>query len=167
MSASPPLLDEDESIALRLVGALITILLVGVLAFGVNQARKPKLATIAPSPAAAAHSDSDQRVIVREDGRVIFYFGNASSTLAAEGDTALARIVSETQSGKTAVLSGFHDSSGDPALNAELAKQRALAVQASLLRLGVSAERIDLQEPMETLGGADAAEARRVEVALR
>jgi K(+)-stimulated pyrophosphate-energized sodium pump len=65
------------------------------------------------------------------------------------------------------VVSGFHDASGDPVRNAELARQRALAVRDALKAAGVTEDRIELRKPQELVGGADAAEARRVEVALR
>ncbi|MNL84620.1 hypothetical protein D3C87_2126470 [compost metagenome] len=51
-------------------------------------------------------------------------------------------------------------------MNAELAKQRALAVQATLLELGVKPEMIELSKPEQTLAGGSNAEARRVEVVL-
>lgn len=67
----------------------------------------------------------------------------------------------------TLILSGYHDASGDAAANAELAKRRALAVREALIAAGVSEKKIALARPLLTLGGADAAEARRVEVTLR
>ena len=63
-------------------------------------------------------------------------------------------------------VSGFHDKSGDPALNAELAKKRALAVRSVLVAAGVQENRIVMSEPAETTGAADDNEARRVEVGI-
>ena len=65
------------------------------------------------------------------------------------------------------VLSGFHDSTGDPARNAELAKQRAFAVRDALIAEGVAEGSIDLQKPeaMPNTQGNDP-EARRVEVKI-
>ena len=68
--------------------------------------------------------------------------------------------------GKMAVISGFHDASGDPAQNAELAKQRALAVAALLKAAGVADDRIELKKPEQMVGDGPAHLARRVEVAL-
>jgi len=65
------------------------------------------------------------------------------------------------------VLSGFHDASGDPVANAELAKQRAFAVRDLLATAGVSERGIELAKPAVTTGGADPREARRVDVTLR
>ena len=62
-------------------------------------------------------------------------------------------------------LSGFVDSSGDPAKNAELAKQRAITVRDALAAAGVAADRIDLSKPPQIeAGSADAARARRVDI---
>ena len=52
--------------------------------------------------------------------------------LAAGANEALADVVKGVAEGKMAVVSGFHDATGDAALNAELAKQRALAVRDAL-----------------------------------
>ena len=68
--------------------------------------------------------------------------------------------------GKKAVVSGFHDATGDAALNAELAKQRAFAVRDALKALGVAEDKIELKKPEETTASGSNAEARRVEVAL-
>ena len=43
------------------------------------------------------------------------------------------------------VISGYHDASGDPAQNAELAKQRAMAVRDALKTAGVAEDRIELK----------------------
>lgn len=65
------------------------------------------------------------------------------------------------------MVSGYHDASGDPAANAELAKRRAMAVREALVAAGIAAPRVVLARPMVTVGGADPREARRVEVTLR
>jgi OmpA-OmpF porin, OOP family len=63
-------------------------------------------------------------------------------------------------------ISGYHDKTGDPAKNAELAKSRAMAVKNVLISAGVPEDRIMLQKPVETTGAADDKEARRVEVTV-
>ena len=65
------------------------------------------------------------------------------------------------------LLSGFHDASGDPARNAELAKQRALSVKDALVAAGVAQERIKLRKPESTLGNGSAEEGRRVEIRIQ
>jgi len=63
------------------------------------------------------------------------------------------------------VISGFHDATGDPAMNAELAKQRAFAARDALKAAGVAEDKIELKKP-EQINAGTAAEARRVEVKL-
>ena len=86
--------------------------------------------------------------------------------LAAGANEALADVVKGVAEGKKAVISGFHDATGDAALNAELAKQRAFAVRDALKALGVAEDKIELKKPEETTATGSNAEARRVEVAL-
>jgi outer membrane protein OmpA-like peptidoglycan-associated protein len=57
--------------------------------------------------------------------------------------------------------------SGDAAVNAELAKQRAIAVRDTLLGLGVAVEKIELKKPENTSGTGSNAQARRVEVSVK
>ncbi len=62
-------------------------------------------------------------------------------------------------------LSGFHDKTGDPAKNVELAKERALAVRNVLISAGVSEDRIMMKKPTEMTGDLkDDKQARRVDV---
>ena len=61
-------------------------------------------------------------------------------------------------------LSGFTDATGSAAKNAELAKTRAQAVRDALKAAGVAEDRIVLKKPETITGGADAKEARRVEI---
>ena len=64
------------------------------------------------------------------------------------------------------LVSGFHDASGSASVNAEIAKQRAMAARAALVAEGVPAARIVLRKPEQTLGDGDPIEARRVDVHL-
>ena len=62
-------------------------------------------------------------------------------------------------------LSGFVDSTGSAAQNAELAKQRAFAVRDALTKAGVAADRIELRKPSQIeAGSGNAAQARRVDI---
>ena len=71
------------------------------------------------------------------------------------------------QSGGRVLVSGYHDATGDPAKNAELAKQRAMAVGAALKLAGVPDDKIELAKPAQTQADGPPAEARRVEVKLQ
>lgn len=139
---------------------ILTAYVWGLSNTGPNAAAAP-----APAPEAAAPADDADKVVV-EDGVVKFYFATGSNTLAAGANEALAEIVTGAAEGKTAVISGYHDATGDAAQNAELAKNRAQAVQAALEALGVPADKIDLKKPESTTGDGSNAEARRVEVTL-
>jgi outer membrane protein OmpA-like peptidoglycan-associated protein len=97
---------------------------------------------------------------------VKFYFASGKADLAAGANEALADVVKGVADGRMAIVSGFHDATGDAALNAELAKNRALAVREALKALGVAEERVELKKPEETQASGSNAEARRVEVVL-
>jgi outer membrane protein OmpA-like peptidoglycan-associated protein len=97
---------------------------------------------------------------------VKFYFASGKFDLAAGAPQALADITKGVAEGKKAVISGFADSSGNPEMNAELAKQRAFAVRDALKALGVAEDKIELKKPEQITGSGDASQARRVEVSL-
>ncbi len=125
------------------------------------------LANNAPAaPVADTASAADAASVRVENGVVKFYFASAKADLAAGANEALADVVKGIAEGKKAVVSGFHDATGDAAANAELAKQRAFAVRDALKGLGVAEDKIELKKPEETTASGSNAEARRVEVAL-
>ena len=117
--------------------------------------------------ASAGAAAADEASVQYEEGKVRFYFASGKAELAAGAKEALADAVAAAKAGKKLVLSGFHDSTGDPARNAELAKQRAFAVRDALIAEGVAEGSIDLQKPeaMPNTQGNDP-EARRVEVKI-
>lgn len=158
-----PYVGEDEGIALRLV-AIIVVLVVGLaVGIGVFKARSAKTAA---APAAVLVLDEGATIVV-ENGVVKFFFASASAELAGGANAALGELTKALAEGKTVVISGYHDASGDAALNAELAKRRALAVRDALLSLGLAEARIELSKPALTTGTGSPREARRVEVLLR
>ena len=101
-----------------------------------------------------------------ENGVVKFYFASGSADLAPGAADALGDVVKGVAAGQTAVISGYHDTTGDPAQNEELAKQRALAVRDALKALGIGDDKLDLKKPEATTATGSNAEARRVEVSL-
>ncbi len=129
------------------------------------QAAAPAVAAPAAAPVAAGATDAAS---IKVDGGVVkFYFASGKSELAAGAKEAVADIVKGVAGGKKAALSGFVDASGDPAKNAELAKQRAFAVRDLLKANGVAEDKIELVKPADiTAGATSAAESRRVEVTL-
>lgn len=124
----------------------------------VTRALTPTMLSGAPAPAAAMPGSLDPSA-----ARLYFELGKAE--LPPDALTRLAPLIHSAGDGtKSLRVAGFHDASGDAAANAELAKQRALAVRDLLVAAGVSAERIDLRKPALTVGDGDAKAARRVEV---
>ncbi|HRM48002.1 MAG TPA: sodium-translocating pyrophosphatase [Alicycliphilus sp.] len=125
-----------------------------------------KVAATAPAaPTAAVATADDAASVVIENEKVIFYFASGKAEPHADGAGALARIVDGVKAGKKAVISGYVDSTGSAAANAEIAKQRALAVRDLLMGLGVAEDQVELQKPADIQAGSGA-QARRVEVVL-
>ncbi|WP_349742071.1 OmpA family protein [Roseateles cavernae] len=158
------LFDENEGVALRLVGIIVALVVALLIGFGVHKSRS--MAKPAPQPAAVL-VEEDVAAILVENGVVKFFFASASAELAGGANEALVQLTQALAEGKTLVVSGYHDASGDAALNAELAKQRALAVREALLSLGVAEGRIELSKPELATGSGSPRQARRVEVLLR
>ncbi|MFA5682215.1 MAG: OmpA family protein [Hydrogenophaga sp.] len=124
----------------------------------------PATAAVA-APVGAAADDDDASIVV-ENGVVKFYFASGKADLAPGAAEALSDAVAAAKAGKKLVLSGFHDATGNPAMNAELAKKRALALRDALVAVGVAESSIVMSKPEQTTGSGDDAQARRVEVEI-
>lgn len=174
--------DGEQRVALLVVFGLIALVLGSVLAVGVSrsgsfmktgraatpevlqsQTANPVPAQLAPAVAQAA---SDAASVKVEQGMVKFYFASGKADLAAGAGEAMADLVKGAQAGRKLVISGFHDATGDATKNAELAKQRALAVREALKAAGVADAQIELKKPEQVSQGVSNAEARRVEIRL-
>ncbi len=166
--------------------ALVVTLVVGVGLYKSNQSQRPdhsapvtaavvKLATERPEAdretpldvARAVQAASDAAGIQVENGVVKFYFASGQADLAAGAGGALVDLIKEAKAGRKLVISGFHDASGDAGKNAELARQRALAVRDALRAAGVTQQQIVLRKPEPMATTSSSAEARRVEVNLQ
>ena len=123
-------------------------------------------ATMADAASAGAAA-ADEASVQYEEGKVRFYFASGKSDLAAGANDALNQLLAAAKDGQKLVISGYHDSTGSAELNAELAKQRAIAVADALKALGVDESRLELKKPevAEITTGSNA-EARRVEVTI-
>ena len=121
---------------------------------------------VAAAGAGIGAAVADGPSIKVENGVVKFYFASGSDELARGAAEALGDVVRGVAAGKKAVISGFHDVTGDPARNEELAKQRALRVRDALTALGIGEDKLDLRKPAVTTADGSNAEARRVEVTL-
>lgn len=96
------------------------------------------------------------------------YFNTGSSRLPVDGDSTLAPVISwmNDYPEATAVVSGYHDPTGNLARNQQLSKQRAKAAANALIAAGVDESRIEMRKPASTEGDGDLAEARRVEITI-
>ncbi len=72
------------------------------------------------------------------------YFATQSAALGKSAQTTLASIVRRAGAAGTIVLEGHADRRGSEALNFRLSRERALAVQAYLERLGIEGSRIQI-----------------------
>ena len=116
---------------------------------------------------ASATAAADEASVQYDNGKVRFYFASGKAELAAGANDALNQLLAAAKDGQKLVISGYHDSTGSAELNAELAKQRAIAVADALKALGVPESRLELKKPevAEITSGSNA-EARRVEVTI-
>ena len=159
--------DDQQRFALGFLFALIALVVstvVGVVVYkrAIQPARAPAAGVAAP----AAVEVVDGPTIKVEDGIVKFYFAMGKADVAEGADAALGEVAKGVAAGKKALVSGYHDTTGDAAVNEELAKQRAVAVRVVLVRIGVPEDKVELKKPEVTTGSGGNAEARRVEVLL-
>ena len=153
----------DEEIGIAgiglLLGGLVLLCVLGTIAFGLSTLES----ATPPAPVAI------EEQALKGEALTSIYFEISSAGLPAESGGAI-QIVKEraTAAPKLNVLvSGYHDPSGNPEQNAELARQRALATKLALMATGVPAGRIFLRKPQVIPGDADLQEARRVDIHLQ
>lgn len=117
---------------------------------------------------AAGNTSTVKRKVIVEPALAIakLYFELDSAEFPADTELSLSTVISYLRKHSTskAVISGFHDPSGNAAHNKELALNRAIAVRELLQKSGITADRIELEKPEETTGTGSPEEARRVEV---
>lgn len=154
--------DEGTRTAFAVLIPLIVLIVGFVVGLGIHKARKP--AAPVAAVALAASAEVDEASVVVENGVVTFFFASGKADLAADAQTALAEAVQAAAAGKVLAISGFHDATGSLEVNAELAKQRAMAVHDVLKSLGVDEGRLSLSKPEQMMGSGSNAQARRVEV---
>lgn len=135
----------------------------------VSEAAQTEAVTGGAAAAAAAPAARDLSVM-RLFGKpmAVLYFDLGRSTLPANAAATLDKVVKAAgdKSELKVVLSGFHDASGDPQRNAELARERAQAVRTALIETGLDAARVVLRKPEAARDDGPAREARRVEIRL-
>ncbi|MEP7296234.1 MAG: OmpA family protein [Burkholderiales bacterium] len=151
--------DDGQNYALMVLAGVVGLVIAGVIALAVSTT----LGGDVPAKAGATMTSP----AAEPDGRIYFEVGSAA--LPAEAAEVLVRIAdaARAQAGKVVQISGYHDASGDAAQNAELAKNRALAVRHALEANGVAPDHLVMDKPIVATGGTDAREARRVELRIR
>ncbi len=125
-------------------------------------------ASAASAPAASAPA-ADQASVTYDTQAGspfgVFYFATGKAEVATNAKSLLADLIKAGKEGKKLVVSGYTDSTGDAAANAELSKKRAEAVRDFLVAQGVSADNIELRKPESTTAAqGNNAAGRRVEV---
>lgn len=157
--------DGELNVVMGVLFGIIALVIAFVIGLGVYKTRSVSAAS---EPVAAV---VEEFVEIEEvgDALVKIYFDLGKTELPAGAVAGVDVVVAALQAepGKRALLSGYHDETGGAAINAEVAKNRALSVREALLAAGVPADRVLMRRPAVTLGGSDAAEARRVEVRVQ
>jgi len=178
--ASPQDDDSQQNLILGIAVGIIALVIFLVVGIALHKSGAAGRAPAKPAVAAAAAAAPVMAVVTEtvavvipdgasirvDNGIVKFYFATGSADLAPGAAEALALVIQGVQGGRKAVVSGFHDTTGDAAINEELAKKRAQMVRDVLTGLGVPEAKIDLQKPAVSTGTGSNAEARRVEVKL-
>jgi K(+)-stimulated pyrophosphate-energized sodium pump len=130
----------------------------------------PVAAPVAAAAAAGAPEvKSGDAVWDAATGTVKVYFDSGKFAAPVETKDIIKPLVEKAMADSTTklVISGYHDKTGNPATNEELAKNRAKSVLEVIRAAGVPEERFTLAKPVVVEGGTDNKEARRVEVILR
>ncbi len=179
--------DDQQRFALGLVFTLVAAVVASVVGFAAQRSGLAVATTTVPASATAAAAAAvdatpaplepaalapaavvlTEQAAVRVDGnKVKFFFAKGKTDVAPGAQEALTTVLEGAKAGQRIRISGFHDATGDAALNVELAKRRAVAVRDLLLSLGVDEALLELVKPEHTLANGSNDKARRVEVLL-
>lgn len=156
--------DDNQNLVLGILFGIIALvigLVIGLTVYVTGQTAQAK-------PAAAATAEAPEIAEIGE-ALVKLYFDSGKSELPAGAADEVAKVVAKLQEDSTRIvlISGYHDETGGAAVNAEVAKARALALKDALVAAAIPADKIALRKPAVTLGGTEGAEARRVEVRVQ
>jgi outer membrane protein OmpA-like peptidoglycan-associated protein len=166
--------DDAQNYALMVLAGVVGLVIAGVIALAVSTTMgTPATVGAAKTAAATTAATATTTTTVtpssaaEPDGRI--YFEINSDVLPADASAVLVRLAdaARANAGRFVQISGYHDATGDPAKNADLAKRRAMAVRHALEANGVASDHLVMDKPMVTTGDGDAREARRVELRLR
>ena len=158
--------DQGTRVGVGVALGVVLLLILGLLGWLTMRGGTAK-APAAPAVTQAAAA-GDTFIDVPLSGTIAgtLYFAVGKADLPADAPAVIGAIKAAAGDGKKLLISGFHDATGDPVFNAELAKNRAKAVRAALQAAGIDPSRTLLRKPESTTGDGTNQEARRVEVRL-
>ena len=161
--------DNTTGFVIAIVLAVVAFVITGVLGLAIGTTAKKHAAATMPATAAHAAPAAAAPAEPAVAGVEKIFFETGAEGVPASGAEVIVRMAAAAKAHPESklLISGFHDATGDAAMNAELAKKRAQAVQQALEAAGVAATQLELDKPAETTGGANEREARRVELKLR
>jgi outer membrane protein OmpA-like peptidoglycan-associated protein len=116
-------------------------------------------AEVETAPAVATGGDYPETISL--------YFDSGKINLPVDTASQISKIVawSKTSPNTKIGISGYHDKAGDPTVNANLAKSRAMGAREMLVSAGVPEDRIILVRPQSTSGGGpEDKQSRRVDI---
>ena len=167
----PPVTEQRSSIWRWLIPLLIALAVLWLLSSVFGRKERPEEAATPPTAVEPAPAPAPAMEVAPSAAAptATVYFDVDQSALPAGSDTALSSVISYLQAnpGTTAVISGYHDPTGDQAANEELARNRAASVRDALVAGGIEETRINMEKPVVTTGGGTLEDARRVEVTVR
>ena len=167
--AAPPVPERRSSIWRWLIPLLIALGVLWLLSSLFGRKERPAEVTTPPAAIEPAPAPTPEVVAPGTAPQATVYFDVDQSALPAGSDTALSAVIDHLRAnpGSTAVISGYHDPTGDQAANEELAKNRAGSVRDALMAAGIEETRITMDKPVVTTGDGSLEDARRVEVTVR
>ncbi len=167
--------DDGTRIGLWVTFSVVAVLVVSVLAGVVTRHLSPRapasvpaeVTMLASGPAGAEIAAFLDAPLEGELVATVF-FAVGQAALPEDSRSAIEAAIAAAAAApaRRVVLSGFHDASGAAAVNAQLARDRAMTIREALSAEGLSLTRIALRKPDVTLGDGAAPEARRVEIRL-
>lgn len=164
--AAPPTEERKSSIWRWLLPLLIALGALWLLSTLFGRKDRPAEQATAPAVVAPAPAPTVEAPVAVPTASV--YFDVDQFALPAGGSTALTSVIDylKANPASTAAISGYHDSTGDPAANEELAKNRATTIRDALMAGGIEESRIIMDKPLDTTGSGSHEDARRVEVTV-
>jgi K(+)-stimulated pyrophosphate-energized sodium pump len=167
------MLDDDDAarVGLWVVLGAVAFVLFGLVGALVLQRMGPRapVPEAAPLVVEAARPPppiEDLDIPLHGKPLAVVYFALGRADVYPAGAAAVDKAALAVRDGGRLLLTGFHDTTGDPQRNAELAKERAKAVKDALVQAGVDAQRVLLRKPLNAADNAKAREARRVEIRM-